>query len=91
MSEATLGSIAGDLADIKTKLADLQAYYSSQPQQTRLELQDLQQRVQILTQERHMLQQLQREGLSKKEAIIYYGRMIKGEKPWLDANAKEKI
>ena len=31
-----------------------------------------------------MLLQLQMEGYTKDEAIIYYGRMQKGERPWMD-------
>ena len=37
-----------------------------------------------LQQERQMLTQLQMEGYTKDEAIIYYGRMQKGERPWMD-------
>jgi hypothetical protein len=95
MSEATLESIAADLADIKTKLSEF--YSANSPtmskQDARQELYDVQQRIQMLTQERFMLQQLFREGRSKEDAIAYYKRMLNGEKPWLDpdANWKEKI
>ena len=44
---------------------------------TKQSLADLQQEKQIIT-------QLQMEGLTLAEAIIYFQRMEKGEKPWLD-------
>jgi ElaB/YqjD/DUF883 family membrane-anchored ribosome-binding protein len=43
-----------------------------------------QQQIQALTQERQTITQLQMEGFTKAEAIAYYQRMLKGEKPWLD-------
>jgi hypothetical protein len=80
---ATLDSIAADLADIKAKLAE--NFPDTKQQQT---LQDDQQRIQMLSQERFMIQQLQREGFSKEDAITYYERMLKGEKPWREHGAK---
>jgi hypothetical protein len=37
-----------------------------------------------LWQERQYLTQLQMEGYTKEEALIYYARLQNGEKPWLD-------
>ena len=88
----TLESIAADIVEIKAKLVEL---FLSDPIHERLdniarqELLDSQQRFQQLQQERLMITQLQMEGYTIEEAIAYYKRMLKGERPWLD-NIKEK-
>jgi regulator of replication initiation timing len=94
MSEITLEVLAAEVAEIKTKVNEI---YTSSPvqqaiiqanqqklQNEQMAKQKEQQKIQQLQQERQMITQLQMEGYTKEEAVIYYSRMLKGEKPWLD-------
>lgn len=86
MSEVTLESLAAEVAEIKIKVTEI---YSSHPVQqaltsARQQSAKNQQEIQNLQQERQMITQLQMEGYTKEEAVVYYNRMLNGEKPWLD-------
>jgi quinolinate synthase len=95
--EVTLESLATEIAEIKSMITGI--FNSQSVQQTIFQAEQnkaqaeqmaeikVQQKLQQLQQERQMITQLQMEGYSKEEAIVYYERMLKGEKPWLDSPA----
>lgn len=89
-----IGKIREEISDVRAKIAEI---YNAQPTQQTIQqaaqakaqldqMSDIkmQQKLQTLQQERQMITQLQMEGYTKKEAIDYYNRMLKGEKPWFD-------
>ena len=88
---ATVDDLAISIADIKVKVSALyqalpvtQQSAQQEAQAAMFAKQEAQQFIQNLQSERQMITQLQMEGYTKDEAIIYYSRMQKGEKPWLD-------
>lgn len=78
MAAATFDDVVVAIAALNAKVDSMTANRSSPDSQ------QAQQVLQALQQERQLIVQLQMEGYTRDEAVIYYQRMQKGEKPWLD-------
>jgi predicted GTPase len=83
MDESVLQNMADSIQKILEMVEDIHSSALIEQALMQKEMRRTQQ-IQGLQQERQMVTQLQMEGYTKEEAVTYYNRMLKGEKPWLD-------